>query len=320
MTEETGAPAPKRAALICGLLSVGWLVGTLWSAQRSIAVTNGEVATAVAAVSLPSAVSAGLVAGLGVGLIALVTLHRFAVAGRRFAVAIGAGLFTGIASALVIVLVSDGSVSQQVVAAALAAATTLGGGLAAVSHRRVVCAQIAATLAVFAAAAGLSLLQGPLLAEFGGDGDLGARTEAIMWFSIGTAVLCGLAAGLVGLAMLGRKRGPWLPYLLAGAAPGLLLLASEAMVRFGGVQLLDRARSISPADRVLQDWLDGTRLNHALVVLFLGAITAMIGYGRALGSPPDQVVSRTPVGKQATKEQNAPATVDAAGSAPTSAG
>ena len=75
----------------------------------------------------------------------------------------------------------------------------------------------------------------------------------------------------------------WPAYLVAGAGPGLLLLTAEVILRVGGRELLDLASALSEADAVAQTALGTSRIDNAIWVLFVGALTAMIVFGRTLG-------------------------------------
>jgi hypothetical protein len=71
-----------------------------------------------------------------------------------------------------------------------------------------------------------------------------------------------------------------------------MLLIAEAVTRIGGTRLVALAAAGSEIDRYNFAKAAGSRLNHALVVLFLGGITAMIMFGRTLPrraalQPPD---------------------------------
>ena len=51
----------------------------------------------------------------------------------------------------------------------------------------------------------------------------------------------------------------------------------------GGGGLLHVARAISADDRTVIDLLAGNRVIHGLLVMFVGALTALIALGRTLG-------------------------------------
>jgi hypothetical protein len=71
-------------------------------------------------------------------------------------------------------------------------------------------------------------------------------------------------------------------YALAGGGPGLLLLVGEGLTRTAGARVLDLAGRVSELEQVVQRLLSGARFNSALIVLFVGAISAMIAVGRTL--------------------------------------
>lgn len=100
----------------------------------------------------------------------------------------------------------------------------------------------------------------------------------------------GVAGGVDGVRTGGAVAPTrWPAYLIAGAIPGIMLLLAEAVTRLGGSQLLELAGS-NEADRTAFAWAGESRMNHALVVLFLGAIVATIGFGRTL--PPRSDAAR----------------------------
>ncbi len=74
----------------------------------------------------------------------------------------------------------------------------------------------------------------------------------------------------------------WPAYLVAGAGPGLLLLLAEVIIRVGGRSLIDLAAALSEADAVAQTSLGTSRVDNAIWVLFVGALTALITFGRTL--------------------------------------
>jgi iron complex transport system permease protein len=74
----------------------------------------------------------------------------------------------------------------------------------------------------------------------------------------------------------------WPFYALAGAGPGLLLVITEGLTRTTGARVLDLAGKVSELELTVQRILGGARLNSALIILFAGAITAVIAVGRTL--------------------------------------
>ncbi|GGK05815.1 hypothetical protein GCM10010123_39710 [Pilimelia anulata] len=304
MTQETIAtpvpaaappPWPERrpAALALAALALAWLAGTLISARATVSGQTGAVALAATAFSLPGIVAAGILAGAAVALLALRAADPPAVrpAAARCALALTAGLLVAGAAGGAVVAAAGGDPHRTLVAATLAAAAVVGGGLAWPRLPRALAAGVLAALAVCAAGLLLGLAKEPIRGLLGGGDDPAGRVAAEGRFAVLSAVLCGLVAGAVAFAWLGRRGGRWPRYLVAGAAPGLVLLVGEALTRVGGAKLIALTRGLSDADATLQGWLDGSRLNNALVVLFVGAITALILFGRTLPRtvppPPD---------------------------------
>jgi hypothetical protein len=104
---------------------------------------------------------------------------------------------------------------------------------------------------------------------------------------LAVAVTGGSLAGLVAYRYL-RPRAAglrWPAYLAAGAGPGLLLLLGNGVALAGGTQLRALVAASSDADSVALTYIGAAGINTALVVLFLGAITAMIAFGRTLRGP-----------------------------------
>jgi hypothetical protein len=250
-----------------------------------------------AAYALPGAVSASLVAGAAVALAVL------AVAGRggrplgatlRFAIATGAGLVLGLLGAVSIITINTDGWVYAVIGGTVAAAATIGGALAGFREPRVVGAACWAAIAVFAVGFVLNYLQSLLLNLFGSGSSSASQANAANWFSFTQALLSGLAAGLVAYRSLRRARRRsdgtdvgWPLYALAGAGPGLLLVLAEGLARTAGARVLELAGKVSELELAVQRMLSGSRLNSALIVLFVGAITAIIAVGRTMTPAPD---------------------------------
>ena len=86
---------------------------------------------------------------------------------------------------------------------------------------------------------------------------------------------------------LRRRAEPprWPAYMGAGAVAGLLLILTEVLTMIGGARLFALVGQISAVDRVSLAYVDSTRIEQALTVMFLGAITATIAIGRTLKRP-----------------------------------
>jgi hypothetical protein len=281
-------------------LALAWLAATLWSAHATITGSDGDAALALnrAALTLPSVVTASLVAGVAVGLGAVGVVGRRQRAGRssaRFAVATGAGLVAGlIVAALILAAYGTGS-SLVVLAGTVAVAGAIGGAVGAVRPAGIVGAAIAGALAWFL----VGLLQGAfnnrLLDLLGGSDSPASRVSATSRLLLTVAVVGGIVAGLTAFRYL-RRRGAglrWPAYLAAGAGPGLLLLLANLVALVGGARLRSLAAGSSEADSAALDYIGTAGINTGLVVLFVGAITAMVAFGRTLRPPtseaePDQ--------------------------------
>ncbi|MEQ4304928.1 hypothetical protein ABNF97_26685 [Plantactinospora sp. B6F1] len=289
---------PAPGALVLALLAVGWLAAMLWSAKAGIS-SSGITSMAItsAAYALPGVISASLVSGAGVSLVLGNLLTRLGVrrSTPRFLVSLVAGLATGFLAALVVTLSYGEGSAIMVLAGTTAAAATVGGIAGGLRSTLVVAAVVAAGLAVFAVGFALSYFQDPILNLYGAGATEASQVNAFRWFSRTSSLASGLAAGLLAFGYLraaGRRAveratgavpSPrWPAYLIAGAGPGLLLLAAEVLTRTAGAEVLRLAGAVSEADRAAQSLLGGSRINHATLVLFLGSLTALITFGRTL--------------------------------------
>ncbi|GAB1689583.1 hypothetical protein [Krasilnikovia sp. M28-CT-15] len=282
------APFAGIALAAVGLL---WMAAMLWSARATITGrADAETEVVATAYALPGIVSAALVAGAAGALAVLGLVARRALgAGARFAVTIGTGLVLGALGAVAIITINTAGWVYAVAGGTVAAAATIGGALAGFREPRVVAAACWAAIAVFAVGFALNVAQVPLLDLFGAGGSSASQTSAAGWFSLTQSVLGGLAAGCVSFLVLRRAAGQlrWPMYALAGAGPGLLLALTEVLARTAGARVLELAGRVSELELTVQRMLSGARLNNALIVLFVGAISAIILLGRTLGPAPD---------------------------------
>lgn len=286
--DRDGGTRDRGPGVLAGL-ALAWLAATLWSANATIAGTPGSVALAQAALVLPGIIAASLVTGGGTGLLAVDLLGRRvpAVAERlpaRLGTAAAGGLLVGGVCATLI-LVGYGTTSAvAVLASAVGVAATLGGSLGGARPTPVIGAAVGGTLAWFVVGLLQGAFYGRLLHVFGAGDTLASQVRATSWLSLTAAILGGLVAGLVGFTYLRRRDCGWRwpAYLAAGAGPGLLILLADVITRIGGAQLLSVAGSVSADDRAAIGYLGTARLNTALVVLFIGAVTAVVAFGRTL--------------------------------------
>ncbi|MEV4712525.1 hypothetical protein [Micromonospora sp. NPDC049374] len=295
-----GRPAPAPGATVLALLAAGWLAAMLWSTREAISsATAGVTAVSLSAFALPGVISAALVAGAAVGLAAGEPVaRRTERVTLRFAVAIGAGLLVGLLAALAIDLTYAGDVTTRTIAGTTAAAAVIGGALAGARNGAVVGAVAAAALGTLVFVVAFSVARDPLFNLFGAGDSQQSLVNAASWVSRTESLLAGLIAGGLAFGYLtwarrrvvrdGGEAGPrWPAYLVAGAGPGLLLLLTEVIIRIGGRSLIDLAAALSEADAVAQTSLGTSRVDNAIWVLFVGALTAVVSFGRTLSSPAD---------------------------------
>lgn len=276
----------SRGSLVLALVGLLWMGGLLWSARATITGRgNAEMEVTSTAYALPGAISASLVAGAAVAL-AVVTLvgHRRTLgATTRFAVATGTGLALGLLGALTIITINTEGWVYAVMAGSIAAASTIGGALAGFREPRVIAAICWAAVTVFLVGVALTFIQDVLFGLFGAGDSSASRVSAAGWYSLTQSLLSGLAAGLVVFFLLRRQSLPWPWFAVAGAGPGLLLVLGEGLTRTAGARVLELAGKISELELTVQQILGGSRLNSGLIILFVGAITAVIAIGRTLG-------------------------------------
>ncbi|MDG4820892.1 hypothetical protein O7635_03375 [Asanoa sp. WMMD1127] len=279
-TGRTTGLIPAPGAGLLALLALAWFGTTLWVLQREISTSvTDAVAIASAAISLPTVVSASLVAGAAA---ALVTVNLIARAGwtpaasTRWAGALVTSIVVGLLGALGVLAGYDGP-GSRVLAATIAAAAVVGGALAGLRPTSVVAAICSGALAVFAVQFVLNYLGAGVIS--------GASMLA--------AIVAGLVGGLVPyfyLRKVGKREttegGPlrWPAYMVTGAGVGLALLVTEVITRVGGAQVLDAVAALSDLDRAYRAHVDADRLTYALVVLFVGALATTIAFGRTLPS------------------------------------
>ncbi|WP_027659324.1 hypothetical protein [Salinispora fenicalii] len=302
-----GTPsAPARAGILApgapvlGLLALGWLAAMLWSTHSVIdSAAAGVTAISLSAFALPGVISAALIAGTA---FALFGADLLAQQGRdrstlRFVAAIASGLLIGLAAAFAINLTFADTATTNVIAGTTAAAAIIGGGIAATRRAPVIGAVVAAGLGTLVFVVAFSWARDPLFDLFGAGETQESLLSAAKWVSRTESLLAGLVAGLLAFGYLtwsrrraARRSDPptlrWPAYLIAGAGPGLLLLVAEVILRIGGRRLLDLASALSEADAVAQTSLGTSRVDNGIWVLFVGALTAMIAFGRTLGPAP----------------------------------
>ncbi|WP_328532863.1 hypothetical protein OG836_20685 [Micromonospora zamorensis] len=291
-------PLPAPGAAILALLALGWLTAMLWSTREATtSAAAGVTAISLSAFALPGVISAALVAGAAVALAAgnLLSRRYGEWATLRFAGAIGGGMLVGLAAALAINLTYFDTSTTNVIAGTTAAAAIIGGAVAGARSAPAVGAVVTAALGTLIFVVAFSRARDPLFDLFGAGDSQESVVNAAKWVSRTESLVAGLLAGLLAFGYLtwARRRAlrhdpaapalRWPAYLLAGAGPGLLLLLAEMIIRVGGRSLLDLASALSEADAVAQTSLGTSRVDNGIWVLFVGALTALIAFGRTLG-------------------------------------
>jgi hypothetical protein len=290
MAMATTTRPPAVAAGVQLGLGLLWLAATMWAAHASILANADDAAVALssAAGALPGVIAAALFAGACAGF-AAVRFVPFAVVGwrPRLLTGLGAGAVIG-AIAAGLILWGYGTNDAVAALAVTVGIAGLLGGAAAVLPDRVLAAGLAATTAVFLAGLALGVLNPSLNTLFlGSDADVAARADASTGLAYLQSAITGALAGFVAYLMLRREARPWPWFLGAGAVPGVLLLVAELLTHTGGASLQRTVKAFSPFDEALVEFTDFARLRHALVVLFVGGIVAMIAVGRTLTRPVD---------------------------------
>jgi hypothetical protein len=294
MKSTAGArSAGQRGNAVLLAVVLIWFVGWLWLAHTTI-VGAGSPAGALIqmADALPAVIAASLLTGAAAGLVAV---GRWPVPARwRWPLSAGTGALAGAVAAILILLGYGHRASIVTLAATLLVAGVLGGLLGGLPPGEIVAAGILGTLAANLVAAGLHLFQSPLTQLMGAGSSPGSQLAAASRLALTTALLAGLAAGVAAFGYLRRtaRDGHFLRYLSAGAFPGVLLLVTELVARIGGGQVFQAVSNLSAGDRTYVQYWGNSRLNHALILLFVGGIGALLCLGRTLRTP-----SRQPTAK-----------------------
>ncbi len=280
-------PAAWPVLFLAGL-AVAWLAAILWSAHATVAGSGGDDLLALnrAVLALPSVVTASLVAGVALGLASITLVGRENLI-TRLATGTGTGVLTGLAVAVLILTGYGTSSSLVVLATWVGAASAIGGAVSAIRPDGIVGAAVAGTVAWFLLGLVQGALYGRLLGVFGSRGTVASQVNATSRLLLTVAVSGGVLAGLVAYRYL-RPRAAglrWPAYLAAGAGPGVLLILANVVALIGGARLRALAAASSGADSAALHYIGTAGINTALVVLFIGAISAMIAFGRTLKGP-----------------------------------
>src|SRR2546423_3736302 len=273
-----------RGSVVLLVLSLVWLGAMLWSANANIVGTGNPLGALIqVADALPVVIAASMLAGAAM---ALAVRPRFLPrASLRWPVAIGSGVAVGAVSAGLILLGYGHRSSIVTLAVSVVFAGAVGGALGALKPAALVAAGIAGTLVAFFVAFALHVFEDQMMGLFGAGRSPASQLAAASRLALTTSLLGGALAGIVSFVVLrragsGERRFPI--YLAAGAFPGVLLLLSEAVTLVGGAQVFGLVGGLSDADHAILDYVGPSRLNHAVILLFTGAIVALLCFGRTL--------------------------------------
>lgn len=279
-------PASRRGSLLLLGFSLLWLAGMIWAANANVLESGDSlVALAAATSALPVVIAATMLAGAAAGLAAV---SRRPLGPRlHWPLGIGTGLLVGAVAAGLVLWGYGQRASIVVIAVAILVAGTVGGALGAIPFGTIVQVGLTGALAAFVADAVFTYFNTFFMPVFGPGTTAASRLAAASRFALTTSLLAGAVAGVLAFWLLYRLRCGWRfpAYLGAGTGAGVLLLLTEAITRTGGAQAFRAVASVSPADRVYVDYVAQSRLDHGLIVLFVGAIVALLCFGSTLKKP-----------------------------------
>jgi hypothetical protein len=285
---RTAAPVGGTGTLRETFVGLLWLGISMYTAHATITGSEDGLSGAFgsAAAALPGVIAATLLTSTTIGHAAS---SRFRPAGLRLVVGLGVGVLFGLIAAAGIRFGYGDEPSIGVFAVTVGAAAVLGGA-AAVLPNQVLEAALWATTWVFFAGVIFGVLQPNLMNLLGGgpNADPAAQATATEQFNYATSALTGLIAAYYSFRTLRAERPalPW--FLVAGALPGLLLLAAEWLTRLGGTSLIDLVTGFTPDDSALAPLTDAGRLRHALIVIAVGGgiafISALVTRGKDAAS------------------------------------
>jgi len=258
-------------------LGLLWLGTSMYTAHMSLKGNGDNLSGALgaAAAALPGVVAATLVTTAG---IANAASSNRRTAGGRLLVGLLIGLLFGAVSAAALRYAygSDKTITSLALAVGAAA---VAGGLLAILPSPVLDSALWATTWVFFA----GVMFGVLTLAVPGHGptvdDPAPFDPKIL---LGVSVLTGLWGAMHSHRWL-RNENPavgW--FFVAGAVPGLLLLASEGLTRLGGAALVKLVTNTDAAVVAPIETTDAVRLQHGLIVLAVGGVGALIAGARSL--------------------------------------
>ena len=246
-------------------LSLLWLATTMYVAHGTLkGVPPGEGVLGAAREAMPDLILSSLVAGAALGAAAA---SRFARGAGRLLVGLGIGLGFGLLAGFAMRMVY-GTEQPITVLALTVGLTTIAGGAFALLPSEIVDGGLwSMTWVAF-----LGVMFPVWLLGLGEDSFL-ADTRI-------QAAIMGVVA-LYALQKLRGEKRPWFWYPLAGALPGLLLLAAEYLTRLGNGTIAKLvAGDQANAGSLLVP--SAEQLRNALIVLAVGAVICLLASIRTL--------------------------------------
>jgi hypothetical protein len=280
-TPPSAAPVSAGVTTTIAVVGLVWLAITLAVGHGSLHGNARDIALSTAVLSLPALIQAALFAGAATGFAVSFSVRR---TGLRYAVGVLAGLGVGVlALAVVLLAYAMPAGAGTALGASLAMAGALGGALSAVRPAPMVSSGLLAMIPVLVLGYAVGHFSEGLLRLFGANGSAASRYSASGYLGFTSALVQGLLAGLVSYLLLRRSGVRFPAFGLAGALPGLFIGLAEVFTRVAAPRLLSLATEVSAWDKVIYGLGNGNRANQALVVFFVGALTAIIAHGRTLG-------------------------------------
>lgn len=280
---RTDGPAPVRTGVSTTVAVIGlvWLAVTLAVGHGSLHGNSADVALSTAVLSLPALMQAALFAGAATGFAVSLPVTRTRL---RYLTGVLSGLGVGVlALAVVLLAYAMPAGSGIALATAIALAGALGGAVGAVRPAPIISSGLLAMVPVLVLGYLIGHFSDELLRLFGDTGSAASRYSASGYLGFTSALVQGLSAGVLAFALLRRSGLKFPAYGLAGALPGLVIGVAEIFTRVAAPRLLSLATEVSAWDKVVYGLGNGNRTNQALVVFFVGALTAIIAHGRTLG-------------------------------------
>jgi hypothetical protein len=285
-TTRQDAPATSTGTLTQLYLGLVWLGTSMWVAHVELTGNGGDLSGALgsAAAALPGVIAATLVTSASIGQAAS---SRFAGAARRLLVGLAMGTLFGLLAAAGIRFAYGSTSTITVLAITVGAASVLGGA-AAVLPNPVLEAALWGTTWVFFAGVIFGVLQPNLMSLLGAGptADQAAQAAASARLTLGQSLVTGLIGGVYAFRSLRAEKQAWPWFAIAGALPGALLVAAEALTRLGGSSLVNFVNGLADQS-VLVGLSDAARLRHGLIVAAVGGIVALVGAVRTLRTDED---------------------------------